>query len=327
MPAEEMAARLGVGQEHCCNYNMMRLSQYLLRWTGDRGLCGLLGAQIRQWRSCSSTWRNGHDLVFLRAWRGQPQNMGLGNAAFLVLSRYACSSNASYETQIFMEDEQGVTVSQWIPSSVRFEREGREIGLRIEQDGQNGIYPLNGWSVTGMTAITKVDSKPIPVHRPDRFIYRLTVACSRESEFTLKLRLPWWLNGAAEISVNGAAEAGPFHSSSYYELKRVWRDGDIITVELPKKLTTEQLPGEPDTAAFMDGPIVLAGLVDEERRLYGDPELPESLLVPDRERHHGWWNPGYYRTAGQDRGIRFIPLYEIKDEAYTVYFPIKNALQ
>ncbi|MCF2938685.1 hypothetical protein L1N85_09565 [Paenibacillus alkaliterrae] len=64
----------------------------------------------------------------------------------------------------------------------------------------------------------------------------------------------------------------------------------------------------------MDGPIVLAGLVDEERRLYGNPEQPETLLAPDRERNHSWWNPGYYRAAGQERGFRFIPLYEIKDE-------------
>ncbi len=77
----------------------------------------------------------------------------------------------------------------------------------------------------------------------------------------------------------------------------------------------------------MDGPILLAGLVDEETRLYGNKQSPESLLIPDRERNHSWWNPGYYRTINQQRGIRFIPLYEVKDEAYTVYFPVVNDRQ
>jgi hypothetical protein len=27
-----------------------------------------------------------------------------------------------------------------------------------------------------------------------------------------------------------------------------------------------------------------------------------------------------YRTRGRDRGLRFVPLYEIRDEPYTVYF-------
>lgn len=327
MPAEGMAARLGVGQEHCCNYNMMRLSQYLLRFTGDAAYADYWERRFVNGVLAHQHGDTGMISYFLGLGAGSRKTWGSETQHFWCCHGTLVQANASYETQIFMENEQGITISQWIPSSVRFEREGQEIGLRIEQDGQNGVYPLNDWSVTGMTAITKVDVKPIPVHRPDRFIYRLTISCSKASEFTLKLRLPWWLNGDAEISVNGAAMSGPFHSSSYYELSSVWHDGDTIIVELPKKLTTERLPGETETAAFMDGPIVLAGLVDEERRLYGDLEHPELLLVPDRERHHGWWNPGYYKTAGQDRGIRFIPLYEIKDEAYTVYFPIKETKQ
>jgi hypothetical protein len=99
----------------------------------------------------------------------------------------------------------------------------------------------------------------------------------------------------------------------------------MVTIELPKTLTTEPLPGETGTYAFFDGPIVMAGLTEEERTLCGDILQPDSLLTPDRERNHSWWNPGYYRTKGLDRGLRFIPLYEIKDEAYSVYFPVTAA--
>ncbi|MNP86140.1 hypothetical protein D3C76_1862000 [compost metagenome] len=51
------------------------------------------------------------------------------------------------------------------------------------------------------------------------------------------------------------------------------------------------------------------------------------MLIPDRERNHSWWNTGYYRTCGQSVNVRFIPLYEIKDETYTVYFPVSLPIQ
>jgi hypothetical protein len=65
----------------------------------------------------------------------------------------------------------------------------------------------------------------------------------------------------------------------------------------------------------------LAGLVDEERTLRGDKDQPETLLAPDNERQWGEWLSGY-RTQGQERNFRFIPLYNVVDEAYTVYFPV-----
>jgi hypothetical protein len=71
----------------------------------------------------------------------------------------------------------------------------------------------------------------------------------------------------------------------------------------------------------MDGPVVLAGLTEEERLLHGNPAAPETILAPDNEREWTNWIPSY-RAVGQARGLRFIPLYEVRDERYTVYFPI-----
>ena len=83
------------------------------------------------------------------------------------------------------------------------------------------------------------------------------------------------------------------------------------------------LPDAPDTVAFMDGAVVLAGLCDEERILYGDKDKPRTLLTPDNERQWGTWLTGY-RTVNQDAGLRFVPLNEITDETYTVYFPVRE---
>jgi hypothetical protein len=107
------------------------------------------------------------------------------------------------------------------------------------------------------------------------------------------------------------------------ELRRTWRD-DRIELVLPTRLTSFALADEPDTVAFMDGPVVLAGLCDEQYALVGDRDDPRTLLAPDNEREWGSWKPGY-RTQHQSRNIRFLPLYEVIDQRYTVYFPIRPA--
>ena len=83
------------------------------------------------------------------------------------------------------------------------------------------------------------------------------------------------------------------------------------------------LADRPDAVAVLDGPVVLAGLTGQESVLFGDADEPASFLTPDQERHHSWWRTGTYRTVGQPSGIRFVPLAEIRDEPYTVYFPVQ----
>jgi len=67
--------------------------------------------------------------------------------------------------------------------------------------------------------------------------------------------------------------------------------------------------------------MVLGGLCSDERTLVGNKDNVSSMLVPDNEREWGNWLPGY-RARYQAQGLRFKPLYEITDKAYTVYFPI-----
>ena len=323
MPPGDMAARLGVGQEHCCSYNMMRLARTLFRWTGDPAYADYWERRFWNGALAHQHGETGMIAYFIGAGAGSRKTWGSPTQHFWCCHGTLVQAHASYEPQIFMKEEDGIAVCQWLPSELRAERAGSAFGIRLEQDGQHGVFPLNGWSIAGMTAITKVDMPPIPAHRPDRFVYKLTISAERPETFMLKLRLPWWLSGEPAISVNGGEpEKGPFVPSSFMRLTREWRSGDTVTVELPKALRTEPLPGEPGSIAFLDGPIVLAGLTAEERLLAGDTARPDLLLAPDRERNHGWWNPGYYRTVGIDRGFRFIPLYEVKDEAYSIYFPV-----
>ena len=76
----------------------------------------------------------------------------------------------------------------------------------------------------------------------------------------MRLRLPWWLSGRAEISINGEPLAVDQDPSSYVEIHRTWTD-DAIHLVFPKSLVAVPLPDDEEMVGFMDGPVVLAGLI------------------------------------------------------------------
>ena len=86
------------------------------------------------------------------------------------------------------------------------------------------------------------------------------------------------------------------------------------------------LPDLPEIAAIMDGPIVLAGLTDADCGIVGDFSDPKSFMVQQVEHTYETypWSQNHYVTRNQFQNFHFMPLYEITDETYTVYFTKKG---
>jgi DUF1680 family protein len=202
-----------------------------------------------------------------------------------------------YSRGCYYQTADGLAVTQYLPSQATWE-----------------------WQDAHVTFILKADPQTGAVHQPRDLTVTISVKCDKPTSFALKLRVPWWVKAAPTIEVNGVPEYGSLQPASFHTIQRTWQD-DTLHIVLPKGLWTDSLPDQADTVAFMDGPVVLAGLTDEERLLYGDKAAPGTLLAPDNEREWGNWISSY-RTVGQPRGLRFIPLYEVRDEKYSVYFPL-----
>jgi DUF1680 family protein len=227
-----------------------------------------------------------------------------------------------YANHIWFEQEGGLTLSQYIPSEATWQRDGINVTLRLTQDHQLQSH-----------------------HRPETLAHDLFVQADQPVEFTVRLRLPWWVSGKAELTLNSeplVVKSGP---SSYVEIQRFWSQ-DKLHLVFPKSLVAVPLPDDPSTYGFMNGPVVLAGLNPGEHpsaargkeaggytarpnyrisgvTLTGDPAQPESFLTSDNEREWSYWREGY-RTRGQAQNIRFIPLHDVRDEVFTVYFPVEG---
>jgi len=309
-PPFEFSARLGdKNQEHCVVYNMMRLANYLLRWTGDVTYADYMERNLYNGILAQQSPETGMVAYFLPLQAGARKIWGTPTDDFWCCHGSLVQAHTLHNAYVYYEDGEGLVICQYIPTKLGWEWDGVPVTVKQVNDSE---------SSTG-----RPRDPDGSVHRPKRWMIELSVHCERPVAFALKLRLPWWLSGEARILVNGEPETVSTGPSSFHEIRRTWQE-DRVQVELPKTLSTCSIPDQPDTVAFMDGPVVLGGLCDEERMLYGDKDDPETMLTADDEREWSTWKPGY-RTCNQERGFRFVPLYDIRDERYTVYLPVRKA--
>ena len=297
----ELSPRFGENtQEHCTVYNMIRLADYLLRWTGDVRYGDYIERNYHNGILAQQNPDTGMVAYYLPMRPGSKIEWGHPTDHFWCCHGTLVQAHPIHGSYAFYTDDEGIVLSQYIPTEVSWNWKG--VPVKVTQ---------------------KIDPQKNALRRPKCNAYEITIDPERPVEFALKVRLPWWLAGEARVTVNGHAIEVTDGPSSYLRIERMWQAGNKVHIELPKELVAVPLPDDPDVVAFMDGPVVLAGLCDEERMLVGDKYHPRSILIPDAEWEWGQWLTGY-RTRMQDRGMRFVPVNEVRNERFSIYFPVKK---
>ena len=156
-------------------------------------------------------------------------------------------------------------------------------------------------------------------------------------EFSLMLRRPWWAGKGFSRKLNGAALPNPGKTANrivnYEDVRMIWKDGDTIEVSLPKSLHLEPLPDNPNRAAILWGPLVLAGkLGDGEPYQCGshvDDLKSIPVLVAAGRPVEKWLKPvvgqpGVFRTVGvgRDREVEMVPFYQLHRHRYAAYWDL-----
>ena len=183
---------------------------------------------------------------------------------------------------------------------------------------------------------------------PDEPRTRLTVKLKHAAEFTLYLRHPGWVAaGEFAVKVNGKSVALVSTPSSYTEIRREWRNGDRVEIELPMRTTVERLPDGSDWVAILRGPIVLAspdgtnnlrGLFANDSRMghvAGGPlvpldQVPVLLTSASELPQHvkaDAAGPMHFHLAdiiepAAANGLPLIPFFRLHDERYQMYWQL-----
>ena len=320
-PPGQLAARLGdKNQEHCTVFNMMRLADFLLRHTGEAAYADYWEANLHNGVMAQGHWEGvpshgfttpdpttGLITYFLPLRPGAKKGWSSPTGHFFCCHGTLIQANATHKGSIWFRTEAGMALAQFIPSKTSWDKGGAKV-----------TATLTGDSLSGSTQA--LNSAALPPGTPDRWAFSLKIDTDQPVSFELSVRLPAWLKSPAIVTIGGKPAAWTSSGKGWGRLSRIWHN-ETVRIELPKGLSTAPLPGEPDLVAFLDGPVLLAGLCDEERTLVGDVKRPETLLVPDNEREWRQWT-GQYRTRGQTTGLRFLPLNNIGYERYSVYFRV-----
>ena len=97
---------------------------------------------------------------------------------------------------------------------------------------------------------------------------RLTISALAQPQIlTVAVRYPGWAApGGLRISVNDEPVAATAQTApgQYAEVRREWKQGDVLTVDLPMQIRTEPLPDTEGFAAIFYGPVLLAGDLGRE---------------------------------------------------------------
>jgi uncharacterized protein len=188
---------------------------------------------------------------------------------------------ADYRINTYLRDAHGVYVNLYIPSTLRWVQGGAQISL-----GQESSYPFEPLIAFDVTA-------------------------ARPSEFALNFRIPSWAKGAS-ISVNGKQPAAPIVPGSFASVRREWRTGDRIEVNLPPAMRLEAIDEQhPDTVALLSGPLVLFAITK-------DPSVAKrSELLAARK-----IGPREWQAETASGPMKMISFPDIRDERYTTYLKV-----
>ncbi len=301
------------GQEFCTVYNMVRVAVYLLSWTGDSEYSDYIEKCIYNGFLAQQSGETGMPTYFLPMTTGSRKKWASKRNDFWCCQGTMIQSATRYPKMIYSADDNSHTlyVHQYIPSELT----GRlgDTDIRIVQS-----LAMSGREVQSLFEEHAVSEK-------SRWKMRFTV--TEGNDFALSLRIPGWVSGQPVITVND--KEIPFGSLKVdrgYVVMEGMKAGDEIGLFLPGAVKAERLPDAEELAAFVDGPVVLAGLTRDVDTIKGDFDRPDEFLSKNTEHVYDSfiWLQNNYVTRHQHKNIRLIPLYEVTDEPYTIYFEELN---
>lgn len=133
---------------------------------------------------------------------------------------------------------------------------------------------------------------------------RIALYIKGSGRHTVKIRKPGWCREDCRILCGGKAWDFRADEKGYLEMSQDFTDGVELKLELPFHYQLVRTPDRPDLAAVRYGPYILAARSDSR----------EFISLPSAQE--------YTEEALESfcRGMQMVPLWEVGEEAYHVYF-------
>ena len=201
--------------------------------------------------------------------------------------RWPCCSGtlpqvaADYRLNTYFCDAGGLWVNLYIPSSVEWQNPNVRGTLT-----QTSMYPFAD-------------------------VVRFDLLVDHPHELSLHLRVPSWTDRAS-VAVNGKRQTTELIPGAFATLRRQWKSGDRVDLELPMMTRLEAIDGQhPETVALMYGPLVLFAITNDA------PAVTRKQLLAAKRIKTSRWQ--VETTVGP---MIMAPFTEIGDESYSTYLRV-----
>ena len=301
----------GYTGETCNAYNMLKLSHHLFCWDASVEIAEFYERALFNHISGQQDPATGMVSYFLPMMSGAHKVYSTERNSFWCCVGTGFESHAKYNEAIYYKNSNAIYINLFIPSIVKWSDKNIEIT-------QMTSFPENGKT---KLLVSEGDGK---------------------NNFKIMLRYPSWAT-YARVAVNGRKIAINQDSGSYIILNRKWKKNDVVLADFGMELRLCTTTDNPDKAAIMYGPIVLAGEKGSdgfiEKAPYSNPVLhndyytynynvPENLdtdLKLDRSNLSGSIKKNRLDLIfTTNEGYVLKPLYLIHRQRYVVYWDLKD---
>ncbi len=159
---------------------------------------------------------------------------------------------------------------------------------------------------------------------PESGVVRYVLTCKKPVHLSLKIRHPFWATKEFTIKINGKPVELQTKPQSYATLDRVWKNGDVIELDIGLFLRTESMPDNPNRIAVFYGPILLAGDLGS----VGDTSRIPAL-VTNMQPVSEWLEPVQgkpltfmTKNVGSPKNVEIVPFYKLYNRRYSVYWDL-----
>ena len=311
-PPDQLKGTLAWTNAECCvAYNLMKLQRHVFSWTAD---ARWMDAYERALFNCRLGTQNVQGLkqYFFPLAAGYWRAYNSPEESFWCCTGTGAEEFAKFADTIYFRRGSDIYVNQFIPSTLDWKDEG----FVLEQVTQ------------------------FPHQQSTAF----KIKSSRPAQRTIHVRIPRWTTEKAEVKVNGLPLEAMADPGSYLALRKVWQDGDTISISLPMQLRQEPLSGDDSITAALYGPLVLAANLGAgprdgpDRVIHSGATVPKGLaaasplpkVAATSDPSSQQWiqvessSNLRFTATGSDAKYQLMPMYQIGDQRYSVYWQMPS---
>ena len=270
----------------CGAYGHFKITRYLLRVTkearyGDSMEQVLYNTILGAWpiqADGTSFYYSDYSTTAKKVWYGNKWPCCSGTFPQLA---------ADYHVSTSLRAADGVYVNLFTPSSLQWSDSGGKYGLKQETK-----YPF--------------DNK-----------IQMNVSGSQPKEYTLYVRIPGWAKPNPVLMVNGNRVSTGVEPGTFASIRRTWKDGDRVELELPMPLRLEAVDANhPEIVALMQGPLVLMAVAESQ------PTFERNALLQAKPMNNAGGD--FVANAADGSSITMRPFMTIDKEGYSTYALLKS---